>query len=163
MKIKVVSLIPIRKHQILQGQLARVYRKSEKTGEVTKDDLRQIVFGLIKSFDRNRFDKYRRKEKLNYITSLTGMIEELTPREFTQLFPIKKNYDGLQYGMKDYFTTTKYIESIGWDKKICNGIEFLTEYVNDDVTPLAAKLMVTIADYTDPDWFARFFETTEGK
>lgn len=163
MKIKVVSLIPIRKHQILQNQLARIYQKSEKTGEVTKDDLRQIIFGLVKSFDRNRFDKYRRKEKLNYITSLTGMIEELTPREFTRIFPIKKKYDGIRHGVGDYFTTKNYIESIGWDNQICNGMEFLTEYVNDDVTLLAAKLMVTIADYADPNWFDRFFETEEGK
>jgi len=162
-KIKIVSLIPIRKHQILQKQLVRVYRKSGKSGNVTKDDIIKIIFGLIKSFDRSQFDKYRRKEKLGYIEGLIGMIEELTPREFSQIFPIKKTYSGARYGEKDYFTTTDYIDSIGWDNRIPNGLDFLTDYVNDDVRIIAAELMVTIADYADPDWLSHFFGSTESE
>lgn len=63
-------------------------------------------------------------------------MSQLTPREFMQIFPIEKDYDGDKSGCKDYFYTIKFIESIGFDAPI--GMEkslfrFLWEYHNWEI------------------------------
>ena len=45
-------------------------------------------------YPRRGLDLYR------FIVSIIG---KLTPKEFMQLFPIEKTYNGEKYGFKDYF------------------------------------------------------------
>lgn len=58
------------------------------------------------------------------------LISRQTPRKFVNLFPIRKEYDGLRFQSKDYFTTCLMIELHGWDTPIGDAISFLWDYVN---------------------------------
>ena len=77
-----------------------------------------------------------------WILQLGTSIEELTPRQFTQVFPITEKYDGEALGEKDYYSVTSWIEeNIGWDNKISDGVAFMMEYLNRDVQFAAVQVM----------------------
>lgn len=68
----------------------------------------------------------------------------LTPKEFMQVFPITKDFDGHKYGCKDYFYTRTYMNQLPQDEPVGKNInEFLWEYVNHDITKFMIKLMET--------------------
>lgn len=64
---------------------------------------------------------------------IISKIKTMTPREFMQLFPVKKIYDGDRFGYKDYYYTIKAINEYGLDSKIEDPIKFIGSYQNDDV------------------------------
>lgn len=101
------------------------------------------VYWLIKNASHvHKWSWEDRKTWLECVNCLTGC---LTPSLFNQIFPIKKEYDGHKYSMKDYFSTVEYIEEeIGWDNQIKNGLEFLYEYDNDDVLQASLVTMDVI-------------------
>lgn len=69
--------------------------------------------------------------KLQWLDS----IKELTFAEFVQIFPIRKEFDGYKYEVKDYFTTIAYIESCGgMDQFIQHPFELLIEYNNFELS-----------------------------
>lgn len=99
-----------------------------------------------------------------YMSVLNDEIEQLTPRQFAQIFPITKEYKGRKYGNKDYYTVTDWIsENIGWDNRIPNGIEFLMEYLNRDVQYAAVQVMHILDTFyqrqTGQDMLTAFFES----
>jgi len=157
MKIKVVSLIPLRKQQLLREQVKTTYGKTVGR-KVSKDDVKIIIFSEIKAFNYHDFKKqFSENEKKKYMIGLLGLIEELTPREFTRLFPIDKRYDGNRYETKDYFSTVEYIDSIGWDTNIGSAIGFLMEYMCHDTMTFTVTAMDVIANYSgNRNWFNRF-------
>lgn len=106
-------------------------------------DTQRQVYWLIKNASHvNEWTWKDRKTWLECVDCLTGC---LTPRMFNQIFPIKKEYDGYKYSMKDYFSTVDYIEEkIGWDNQIKNGLGFLYEYDNDDVLQASIVTMEVI-------------------
>lgn len=106
-------------------------------------DTQRHVYWLIKNASHvHKWSWEDRKTWLECVNCLTGC---LTPRMFNQIFPIKKEYDGCKYGMKDYFSTVDYIEEeIGWDNQIKDGLGFLYEYDNDDVLQASIATMEVI-------------------
>lgn len=56
-------------------------------------------------------EKVKTKEKIEsdfrIFSILTDLLSGLTPKEFTQMFPTDKTYDGEKYGIKDYFSYYK--------------------------------------------------------
>jgi hypothetical protein len=71
----------------------------------------------------------------------------LTPREFTNIFPIEKVYDGAKYETKDYFFTVQAIEKIGWDSVIDDDIvEFLWDYTNIYVSLFLVEMLGCTSD-----------------
>lgn len=106
-------------------------------------DTQRQVYWLIKNASHVRKWSWKdRKTWLECVDCLTGC---LTPSLFNQIFPIKKDYNGQKWGIKDYFSTKNYIEEeIGWDNQIKNGLEFLYEYDNDDVLQASIATMEVI-------------------
>ena len=106
-------------------------------------DTQRQVYWLIKNSSHvHKWSWKDRKTWLECVDCLTGC---LTPSLFNQIFPIKKDYNGQKWGIKDYFSTKNYIEEeIGWDNQIKNGLEFLYEYDNDDVLKASLVTMDVI-------------------
>lgn len=106
-------------------------------------DTQRQVYWLIKNASHvHKWSWKDRKTWLECVNCLTGY---LTPSLFNQIFPIKKDYNGQKWGIKDYFSTKNYIEEeIGWDNQIKNGLEFLYEYDNDDVLQASLVTMDVI-------------------
>ena len=97
-------------------------------------------------------EKVKTKEKIEadfrIFSILTDLLSGLTPKEFTQMFPIDKTYDGEKYGIKDYFSTIKAIKKIGPDTVIGSNriMEFLWDYQNRDIRNFEVNKMCTLSD-----------------
>ncbi len=106
------------------------------------------------------------------IVDLTGCI---TPREFMEVFPIDKYYDGEKYSCKDYFSTKEFMKEYEFelDKPInskCKTVidqrartsTFLMEYCNNHIAILNVNIMLAIShkhtQMTGRDLFDDFLE-----
>ena len=107
----------------------------------------QAVYELIKYWSPN-IDKQSWELQKGWLFTLADLIEELTRRQFEQIFPIKKQFKGREEGFKDYYTVIDWIgENIGQDNKIPNGVEFMFEYLNINVEIAAVKAMKIIGKF----------------
>ncbi len=102
-----------------------------ESGTCDKDTIRKIVYYGIKFVnqlkDINSYDGLIAKFQL--ISWIKEIIGELTPKEFANIFPITKEYNGKRFGTKDYYYTVNSINKFGWDRKIGNySSEFLFNY-----------------------------------
>jgi hypothetical protein len=105
------------------------------------------------------------EDTMNFIFMVDNYLGQFTPREFIQVFPVDKTYDGEKYGIKDYFYTMNYLKSVDMDKPIGReGLsEFLWEYVNNKtIFSYSALKMVALGHLQkargEKDWFEQFAE-----
>ncbi|WP_425447779.1 hypothetical protein [Dethiothermospora halolimnae] len=106
--------------------------------EVKSTYKKLIVLGVkaIKSHKLKFYSKEEAIETFNFISTVSSLIGSLTPKEFENLFPIEKDYDGAKYEVKDYFYTKEYLRKLDEDKPISEQTdtqEFLYEYHNWDI------------------------------
>ncbi|MEZ2325760.1 hypothetical protein R1C46_18295 [Bacillus tropicus] len=125
-------------HRMLEKNVRKL--KQQKNGqEIWGEDLyKKIIFTGV------RFIRYTESDSLDYdclsnkfliIGYLQELIKKLTPREFMNIFPVTKDYDGNKHEMKDYFFTMNSAKEIGMDTPIGGNIlEFLYDYTNWDIT-----------------------------
>lgn len=110
-----------------------------------KDALKSLVFYGVKIVNLKERESYMTQETseadFDFIQMILGAIAELTPREFMQIFPITKVYDGDRYECKDYFYTRDYIRGYGIDEIIGDGFSFLYEYTNIHTQIFTVKVM----------------------
>jgi len=67
-----------------------------------------------------------------------------TPREFINIFPILKVYDGDKFGEKDYYSTLSLIKALPQDKPLGPNInKLLFEYSNLDIIEFPIRMMLT--------------------
>ncbi|MCT3200957.1 hypothetical protein EFO64_02475 [Limosilactobacillus reuteri] len=113
----------------------------------TKRTTQQLAFILI-HYWAPVIDEQNWEMQKSWLLMLDDTLKQLTPRQFEQIFPIKKQYKGREEGFKDYYTVVDWIgENIGQDNKIPNGIEFMFEYLNIDVEFAAVKAMKIIGKF----------------
>ncbi|MFT9050045.1 hypothetical protein [Liquorilactobacillus nagelii] len=144
MKLKIISRTPI---QIWSDSSVKIADIWKKKGFLTTEETQKLILDSIKGFDEDAYDSLSLKVKTDWMFGLIGLIEQLTPREFYQIMPIKKDFIGHKLGRKDYFYTKKWIEkNIGWDNKIPDGFQFLMEFWADDVFNLSAWMMTVVSD-----------------
>lgn len=110
-----------------------------------KDLLKQNIFYLVKTISKKGkpLDYKEAQSDFQMISATKMMIEQITPSEFMNLFPIKKSYNGDKYGVKDFNSTMRYINSLERDKPIENAMEFMFSYHNDDIQDFLVKLITT--------------------
>ena len=72
----------------------------------------KYLWANIKAMSRINVGEYKTKEEtevnLNLFFKMKDALSILTPEELERMFPIEKEYDGVKYGIKDYFFTKKY-------------------------------------------------------
>lgn len=75
------------------------------------------------------------------------MVSQLTYKEFTEIYPIDKSYDGNKIGIRDYYSTMNYLSTIDLDSTIDtkeNVMDLFWEYSNFELLDVAsASLDVT--------------------
>lgn len=74
------------------------------------------------------------------------LMTRVTPREFSMIFPIEKDYEGHRFGVKDYFSTVEMIEKHGWDDPIRDPLDFLWDYENQETRSFLVAYMETASD-----------------
>ncbi|MEB5950644.1 hypothetical protein [Enterococcus innesii] len=80
-----------------------------------------------------------------YDTVLDSLIA-ITPRQLIGMFPVKKEFDGKRWEMKDYYTTMEMIEANGMDEPIENPFEFLWDYWNWDTHRFLMNYLSVISE-----------------
>jgi hypothetical protein len=99
-----------------------------------KQYIYKLIFNTVKAVNSMPKDEYMTMEEAQHYFEFcsTGIdaIGLITPREFLNIFPLDKEYDGNKLECKDYFYSINYIKEYGMDKLINNGMDFLWEYYN---------------------------------
>jgi hypothetical protein len=119
-------------------------RNKELIKKTVFNGVKMIITGQGENL-KNYDDTELQFQLISHIKSLIGY---LTPGEFMQLFPIKKDFDGHKWETKDYFYTRDYIEKLDPNIPIDeqeDPLMFIWEYVNDDIEKLNIISMVTLS------------------
>lgn len=109
-----------------------------------RDNLKRAVFYAVKYYGLERIDRRHSSEPrtleqvnadFNFLECVKMLMGQLTPREMMSMFPIEKEYDGEEFGCKDYFFTVEKLKDFDLDKPLGEeGLEdFLWCYWNDDL------------------------------
>lgn len=86
--------------------------------------------------------------RFKFSQSILYAMKKLTPKEFMNIFPIAKEFDGDSYGTKDYFYTMDYLKSLDMDKPIGENIlEFLWEYHNWTISIFNVEVIGFLSDF----------------
>lgn len=98
------------------------------------------------------------KEKI--ISLIELLMKGITYREFMNLFPIAKEYDGGD-DWKDYYYTIDYLKDFDLDSLIDNPLELLMEYNNHDIMFFNVEFMEVTSELSKEhlgiDPFIEFF------
>jgi hypothetical protein len=132
----------IEKADLYVRALTRLYQRGidEDDRESIKKLVVLTVYFVINYSLPDQYTLKQAREAFQFVECIRSYMAEFTPTEFTNLFPIKKEYDGEKYGMKDYFTARKYIDTLPQDEPIGANIDrFLWEYWNDDLFEFGAQ------------------------
>lgn len=118
-----------------------------------KDDIKRAVFYGVKATNLKEKPKHLTREaaesNFQFGSIIKDMIGLLTPGEFMTIFPIEKEYKGHKWGMKDYFYTRDYINTLDPNKTIAeqeDPLMFIWEYTNWDITEFNVNLMGYLSD-----------------
>lgn len=122
-----------------------------------RDNLKRAVFYAVKYYGLERIDRRHSSEPRTYeqvnndfalLECVKMLMRQLTPREMMSMFPIEKEYDGEEYGCKDYFFTVEKLKEYNLDVPL--GAEALEEllwdYQNNDLFAFSAVAFSIISN-----------------
>ncbi|GGL58066.1 hypothetical protein [Sporolactobacillus putidus] len=122
-------------------------RRDAQSMETVKKMILLFVKFINSRPERKVFTPEESRDDFDTVEMVKQNMAMLTPAEFMNLFPLKKQYDGARYEMKDYFTAREYIDKLDQDKPIGEGIDsFLWEYWNNDITMFNVRCMAALSD-----------------
>lgn len=119
----------------------RVYMRI-LSGYVTDETARRQTWAGVKFIGlqcRNALLKEMSADMIDSLMRTTNRVKagiaHLTVKDFIQMFPPDKNYNGRRDDSKDYFSTMQYIRSFEQDEAIGKGRvdELICEYSNEDI------------------------------
>lgn len=99
-------------------QLERMYRHAHT--------IQQLIYAAVRWFPHQKNPPLSIYE----YNAVLFFINDMTPRQFMQMFPIDKTYDGERWESKDYFTTKEMCFRRGLDSPIGDALTFLWDYCN---------------------------------
>ncbi|SHH86010.1 hypothetical protein [Desulfosporosinus lacus] len=106
---------------------------------------KMIVYG-VKAVntkkDRETITQEDAERDFQYVETIKLFMGSLTPAEFVNLFPIRKDYRGHKYECKDYFYTRDYIKGLNPVNPIGDEMTmFLWEYTNWEINMFTVHIM----------------------
>lgn len=129
----------------------RAYQRALLQPEGNKsatEQAKQLILYGIKCY--GKWDEKKEsdpEERMEDFFEVIRLIKFFTPREFMQIFPIGKSYDGNKWQMKDYFYTRDYLKMFGLDTPIGErAFEFLMEYYNEEVLLFIVNAMSALSN-----------------
>lgn len=114
--------------------------------------IQRLVFYGVKAINltekSNHITRKAAENNFQFGSIIKSLVGLLTPGEFMQVFPIAKEYKGQKRGMKDYFYTRDYINTLDPNEPIGEeqALMFLWEYTNWDITMFNVNLMGYMSD-----------------
>ncbi|SPF35260.1 conserved hypothetical protein [Candidatus Desulfosporosinus infrequens] len=124
-----------------------------KTDELPQGtELMAAVFLGVKVFTSARCREKQKttqlaKDRFNKLEIIKSLMTLLTPRQFMNIFPITKEYDGDKYQSKDYFFTREMINTLDMDAAIGDKIDdFLWDYRNRDIERFQLEVFRVLSD-----------------
>ncbi|OZV12305.1 hypothetical protein CIW83_09405 [Tissierella sp. P1] len=153
------------KHEIYM----RAYFKSllavlEEENKVSEHIKKTIFYGVKAIITRPRLEYITREEvthRFQTINIIQDCIGLLTPKEFMNIFPIAKEYDGYKWEMKDYFYTINYINTLDSNVPIGTGdkiLDFLWKYYNRDILMFCVESMICASDLRKLEGYSSLLE-----
>jgi len=103
-----------------------------------------ILWGVKSLKERFKLDSF--EDELYLYETVIQLIQQVTPRQFMNIFPIDKDYDGNKYDCKDYFYTIKKSKQYGLDNRITDAFEFLWDYWNRETSQFVISYMSVMSD-----------------
>ena len=77
------------------------------------------------------------------------LISTLTYKEFMNIYPVAKEYDGDKYGFKDYWSTMEYLKDKDLDNRIGdNAMDLLLNYWSEEIWIIGSTAMGIISDFS---------------
>lgn len=125
---------------------AEAYRENQNAEHFVK---KLIVYGVKAINAKPESKNMTYNETINdflFVSTILGLIETLTPNEFMNLFPIDKEYKGHKWGIKDYFYTRDYINSLNPNEPIKDALTFIWEYTNQEIARFNVFVMNCISN-----------------
>ncbi|AFK86969.1 MULTISPECIES: hypothetical protein [Thermoanaerobacterium] len=122
--------------------------KAYQIGQDTLPIIKKAIFYGVKMINTMKDEIIGEDLICNFklINSIIDMMSTITPKEFINIFPIKKDYKGYKFDTKDYFYTIDYLKTLDLDTSIGDKIlDFLWEYVNDDIHEFVVKMLLTMS------------------
>ena len=103
------------------------------------DNFKKLIYWSIRYLPHYENDNV--EERFAYISCLKNCLKKLTYREFINLFPIAKEYDGAKSETKDYYSTMEYLNDKSLDDYIEDPLELIFEYYNWDIIVFGVEVM----------------------
>lgn len=130
---------------------SEVYKADPKVN--IKPWIKKLVTYAVKAVnnkedeDSGYIERDQVESDFEFAELIKSMMATLTPKEFMQLFPIAKEYNGHKYEFKDYWYTINYLKQYDMDKPIGEDkiTKFLWEYHNWELTDFNIELMEYIS------------------
>ncbi len=149
------------KYLLYLRAFAKVLKESiaSEAGERTLK-LKVVFYGVKTIIHQPKSKSYKESVgEFQTISALKQVISELTLNEFMNLFPIKKDFKGYKYGIKDYFSTMEYVTTLDPNEPIReNALMLLAEYMNDDIHRFFVKSVTSLSDLRQHEGHIDMFE-----
>lgn len=139
----------IEKEKAIKNKKTEIYKylyEDYKYGMEHDRDLKKSIFYGIKYFVGVKLNTEMtyRDFLLLFVTmqDLNSSIRELYIKDFINMFPILKEYDGKRYECKDYFSTTEYLSTLNTNDRFETEEkiqEFFSYYYNNDIINYVVK------------------------
>jgi len=125
-------------------------KMDKPAGQSIEEILKKTVFYLIRYINTKPKTDFTTMEDVEAALSLQTLalqfIAQMTPKQFLNIFPIRKFYKGSKYSTKDYYTTKKMLSKVDMNSPIGDKvIDFLWDYANDDIEEFLVRYMVTVS------------------
>lgn len=129
--------------------------------DVKDDHFKQVIFYGVKLINEMPKAKTYDDELAIFqtISALKDLIKQLTPIEFMNMFPVEKDFKGYKYGMKDYYSSMEYVNTLDLNKPLGdNVLMLLGEYMNRDTHRFFVKSVINLSHLRQYDGHLDMFE-----
>lgn len=138
-------------HEMYERAYNRLLERYKSNPEDAKAAIKKLMFLGVKRIITRHEPALITQELADLyfqqIQVIIGAMALLIPKEFIQLFPITKDYNGHKYQSKDYFYTMDYVNKLPRNEPIGENInEFLWKYMNNDITEFMVKSMQAVSN-----------------
>ena len=128
------------KREIQKQAYNRIYLSNRTS------NLQKCIWGGVKYFSRFKYniDDYEEliKAFMNY-EYIKDVMRLITFKQFINLFPIEKSFDGYKWECKDYWSTMDYLKDFDLNDFIGENVdELLSNYYNSDIINFCVMQML---------------------
>lgn len=115
--------------------------------EMQIEDVKHVVFSGVKWVALAEPPPGMAETMFECVQIINAYIGKLTPQQFLNIFPPRKDFNGHKRECKDYFSTMEAVRELPTDQPIGdNALEFLWDYMNWDVCSYVVAGMGYLSD-----------------